>query len=286
MTVVIGLLGSNGAVIGADTQLTAGNIKATATKVIAARSDVPGPTKSLAIGGAGDYGYFQALRLKLCTSIIEAMDASVKENLPFNTNIVEDKIKSALLPFYNESIMPFYQCPEDDRPDVYTINALWARGAGSLWCTDKMSVRLCVTGYDSTGYGSALANEYLHGLYRAQSPVESLALLGIYVIWHVKRLLNLVGHETEIVLVGEGVSTHLDRTFIQAVEQIFVQYASAQASAFSFVTGLQDGSEGSKAFATVRALLDKARQDISAIMSSSSQTWQERDRSQDHEISN
>jgi len=272
MTVVLGLLGANGAVIGADTQLTAGNIKATATKVIASTLQSPGPVKSLAIGGAGDYGYFQALRLKLSMSLLTGMHTSANANLPFDTHLIEGAINQVLLPFYNDSIIPFYKCPEEDRPDVYTISALWAQGAGSVWCTDKMSVRLAVTGYDSVGYGSALANEYLHGLYRAQSSVESLALLAVYVIWQVKRLMQLVGHETEIVVIGEGVSTHLDRTFIQSIEQEFTQYASAQASAFHFVTGLQDGSEGSSKFGSVRASLDKARQDIRAIMSSSSQT--------------
>jgi len=210
--------------------------------------------------------------MKLCRSIIEAMDACIKGNVPFDTNIVEDKINSALLPFYNDSIIPFYKCPEEDRPDVYTISALWARGAGSLWATDKMSVRLGLAGYDSVGYGAALATEYLHGLYREQSSVESLALLAIYVIWHVKRLMQLVGHETEIVVVGEGVSTHLEREFIQAIEQVFTQYVSAQANVFNFVVGNQDGSEASKKFGEVRALLDQVRQQISAIMSSSSHT--------------
>lgn len=271
MTVVLGLLGSNGAVIGADTQLTAGNIKATATKVVAATLKNPS-VQSVAIGGAGDYGYFQALRFKLSTAILAAMHKSVAENLPFDTKIIEDAIGAELLPFYKTSIMPFYKCKEKDRPDVYTISALWARGSGALWCTDKMSIRPVVTGYDSVGYGSTLAGEYLHGLYQAQSSMESLALLAIYVIWHVKRLMQLVGHETEIVVVGEGVSTHLDRILIQSIEQIFGRYVSAQANAFHFVTGLQDGTLGSKAFGMVRVLLDKARQDISAIMSSSAQT--------------
>jgi len=271
MTVVIGLLGSNGAIIGADTQLTAGDMKATATKVLAATLESPDSAKSLAIGGAGDYGYFQAIRVKLSMSLLTAMHTCTDANLPFDTDIIENAIGNIVFPFYRESIMPFYKCPEEDRPDIYTVSALWAKGAGSLWATDKMSVRLAVAGYDSVGYGAALACEYLHGLYRKNSPVESLALLAVYVIWHVKRLLNLIGHETELVVVGDGVSKHLDRKFIQALEQVFIQYVSAQANAFHFVTGLQDGIEASKGFGTVRALLDQMRQAIRESMSSTTQ---------------
>jgi hypothetical protein len=269
MTVVIGLLGSNGGVIGADTQLTSGNVKATATKVFTSTVANPGPMKAVAVGGAGDYGMFQAVKFKLIQPIFEAMHKSIGAHVPFDNNWVEDGIKGVLIPFYNESIMPF---AEEDRPHIYTISALWASGVGSLWVTDRLAVYPEVRGYVATGCGAPLAEEYLHGLYRAGSPVDTLVLLAIYVIWHVKRLIGAVGHETEITIVGNGLADHLSQKFVVSVESIFAEYVSAQGSAFDFVTGIADGSQASAKFATVRTSLNQKRQEINAIMSSIPQT--------------
>jgi hypothetical protein len=63
VTVAIGMLGCDGAVLAADTRVTAGNIKGTNTKLIGVTSKEPFPPKALGLAGTGHLGYFDAVKL-------------------------------------------------------------------------------------------------------------------------------------------------------------------------------------------------------------------------------
>jgi hypothetical protein len=90
-----------------------------------------------------------------------AVIGGLHQGHPNSELIVEQDIKNIIFPFYTESILPFYD-REEEPPAISTITATWADGLGKLWCTDKMSVRESVMGYDAVGGGGTSACDTLY----------------------------------------------------------------------------------------------------------------------------
>jgi len=129
MTIAIGMLATNGAVVAADAQESTGDyMKGAKGKMACFYAHDGGWTESCVIAGAGNSGYVQALIEKLGQTF-QAVDPKMpvysltKKSHPSLQSEFRDCIKQ----FYKEHIIPFAAYPERKRPDVEMLIDLSAQ---------------------------------------------------------------------------------------------------------------------------------------------------------------
>jgi 20S proteasome alpha/beta subunit len=259
MTIALGILAADGAVLAADSEITTpGDWKASDTKLLAATFTVPGePARALAVAGAGSVNHFNAIRFKVVQAVLAGLSASAQSDA-----MVEKALTETISDFYSAHVIPFYAFPQP--PDVYLLVATWLGGRGLLWATEQTAVRQALD-YDAIGIAQAHARELLSG-YFAAMPIESAVLLACYVAARVKADTAYCGQETQVIVLREGgISKHLPRVLVQKCESVFHHYADLQTEVFRCAAGVVEGtSAASLRLSAVRSSFDELRQEIKA----------------------
>ena len=230
MTICIGLLCSDGAVVASDTQIGAGDFKGGSTKIAAATSVDPSGKilKAVAFAGAGHFGNVEAIRPHICGAVTEALGEDHESGAR-----VFNAITNVLVPF-NHIHNPAYGRDGCSR-DFDILVATWTAGAGMLWATDGTAVRPSVD-FDAIGIGGSYANEYLTALYH-RGPIESGVLLASYVMMRTTNIVRDCGKEIQIVTIKDGAGGYLPRPLVQEIECMWEHNADLQKEQFHYAIG-------------------------------------------------
>lgn len=268
MTIALGLLALDGAVVGADTEIGASiELKSSDTKIVTATFAPPDGTakRALALAGAGSLGHFESIRMLLANAII--VNAT---HVPASENVAEAELNRIVGEFYTSHVIPFYAYPSP--PDVYMLAAFWAGGRGILWASDRTAIRRSFD-YDAVGVGGSFAKDLLAGRALPNISVESAALLACYTLMRVKATIQGCGQESQIIVVREGSSTHLSWELVDRCEHAFKKFADVQSELFNYVSGRWPNRKPlNKSAARLRREFDTLRQEIKEISSATDYT--------------
>jgi 20S proteasome alpha/beta subunit len=269
MTIALGVLGSNGIVIGADSEISTidGEIKGVDTKIIAAGEAFEKHGRSLLVAGAGSIRYFQAVRfevMKLVASSLgpdEYSDARVKANL-----------ENYMTQFHQKHITPYakFKTP----PSLSLLVATWLGDKGTLWASEMGTVTKTVMNYDAIGGGATYAFNFLHGYFYDDPPLmpfDSVLLFVLYVLGRVKANIAGCGQESHIAVISPGRWWLAPRNLIRRCEQSFEHFNKVISSSLYYSIGATE-VPGDVHLASARSDFDELRQEIRAMSSGSSQT--------------
>lgn len=258
MTIALGLLASDGVVIAADTEIsTSGEVKGKDTKLVAATQQIYGSQTHAAIGvaGAGSWGYFQGARLKVLEIILNALGTD-----PGITDArMDSHLSQYMQDFYVKHVQPFQK--QKNPPDLQILAGVWNRGRPTLWSSEK-NMPYQSLDFDAIGIGGTFARTVLNGYYR-RMPVDSAALLAIYVMMLVKENVASCGQESQLIVFREGVDKYyVPGELLKECERVFEDhYVPSQTKLMHFAVGLSN-DESVLGLHRIRDECDKLRQAI------------------------
>ena len=224
MTIALGVLATDGLVIAADTQVTAGYLKMSQSKVSwAGKSEVPPGTKrgQIVVSGAGVETSIKYLRNAI-TSGFQRGDMSVAS--------INEAMREETLNYHTTHVTPHGR---DGSLDVWMIVGALDNHEGKLWTTDRSVVNE-ESIFGAVGEGAAYARIVMNQAFAWMDTIGSM-LLAAYVVWRVKRTIDSVGEETDIFGIRRDRSFIVERPIAQQMADIFAQYEALSAKAMHSV---------------------------------------------------
>jgi 20S proteasome alpha/beta subunit len=212
VTIALGILCCDGAVLAADSQETThGYWKRRQTKVA---SSTAGPKQdlSIAVAGAGRAGYVDALVEELLTAASSA--AGHWEN-------TLAAIRQSLVQFHNTHVIPY----QADLPEVPLVFALQkGRHVPYLFVTDRSTIAP-THDFAAVGIGAGHALTILNrlGLGRMDLDINTGIALAAYAIHHTKAHVADCGDITEIVAIKRGQTLPIPLDAAEAMDDVFSQ---------------------------------------------------------------
>jgi 20S proteasome alpha/beta subunit len=188
MTIALGLVGTDGVVLAADTEESYGEMKNETTKILTAFGN---GSDACAISGAGNSAYLTSLGGKLAQVFLS--DKNLTE--PPLLQAFENCTKT----FYSDHIIPFVNFPDEERPEVRMLIAYHRRNVSRLLFSD-LSVVAPEMRYKAVGIGSSYAENFLNRWWRP-ADTKSLEILAAYIAFAVKESIRYCGKHTQIVTV-------------------------------------------------------------------------------------
>ena len=271
MTIALGILASDGLVLAADTEISSdgGELKGVDSKLIgvsqALEHGIPG--RALGLAGAGSLPYFQSLRLDAAIVVMRSLGDDGKDD-----HRIKHNLELLMTDFHNKHVIPYAKFKHP--PEISLLVGTWFNEAGTIWATDKGTVRKAALGYDAIGGGAGYALDLLHGHFH-DGPVlmsrDSAALLAAYVMLRVKSTIQGCGQETHIALLSPGAYSFVPRALLtecdRIIEQHYLRYAH---EAFYYAIGAIPGAALDHLLQT-RLEFDRLRQAIRATTSAKDQ---------------
>lgn len=207
MTIAIGIRGTDGMVMAADTQVsTGGDLKGSQSKLLSfASHDADKPEAgSLAgicvVSGAGDSGYVQALTEELGFVFLDnpkLMTMRIGKN---STASLRSEFLKCLQHFYKQHVIPFASFPARDRPEVEMLLGVYRHHILAMFSTEKTTINH-VSAYKAIGIGATFAELLLDRLWKSSS-VNELEVLAAYVMFLVKESVEGCGKYTQIITIN------------------------------------------------------------------------------------
>ena len=232
MTIALGILGGTlgNMVLAADTEITADPIKGEGFKIpFWFEGKDHHVTGGLAITGAGDSGYLEAISSKLYSEFASDRMASMDQ--------LEGNFQRCLEHFHKVHIFPYLRLPANERPEISLIIAAQRDGSSRMWKTEKNAL-LRVHNFAATGIGMVQAESLLKTFYLPENSVEIDQLIAAYVIFQIKNSVGYTGQDTDVIAFGgSGPTMELDREVVRAYEEVFRHFPRIQGRLLHSVLG-------------------------------------------------
>jgi 20S proteasome alpha/beta subunit len=216
MTIAVGILGAGFAVVGADTEMSYGDLtKISKTKVFPVVDGTEGSDGIMVATGAGDTNYIEGfIDEELMHEFLCAEDL----------NHFEDGIKSKLVNF-----IKYHSVPQDA---VSLIVAAQRRGKIRIWSTYGSTVRSCL-GSIAVGIGESYARTLLLGLPVANADETTAQLVATFAINRTKGFVQGCGKDTEVVSMKRGSNAvgGFSGAQTRGIENVFDRYRSIESAA-------------------------------------------------------
>jgi 20S proteasome alpha/beta subunit len=248
MTIALGILASDGVVLAADTQETAGYFKGFALKIHSAMTQTnPHSTvqSAVAVTGSGPGVYLDAIADEIIRDFHRNQDSSV---VAFESHL-------------RERVEDFWARHVANKPDHSArafdlIIGVQIEGHHSaLWLTEGSVVKPS-TGFESVGTGSPYARMAIQ--YRAVNmDVQSAAILAILGVAQAKEHDTDCGKNTTVTFLKNNLAYTMRPYQVEEAEKLFNRYAGIEYSAFVYALGnesLDDAEWPSKLIEGLRQL--------------------------------
>ncbi len=263
-TIALGILGTDGLVLAADSEVTLGNtnMKGINTKMFQIAVDQYGTTShSFGVSGAGSWNYFRSAYVDLSKAINDVITTRQPEQ--DLTVVCREAFQRFIEEFYRKHVHPFLKLKD---PPVLDILLGVNHGDGQfLLASENASVRYSLPfPYDAIGNGSTHALDILRGCYGFPMSADIAVMVACYTVMRVKQFVSGCGHETQVIIIKKGVEPKaVPRNVVLRCEQCFAnQFEPARQNLFYFSIGAsKDDPAGT--LSAARSEFDSIRQLIS-----------------------
>ena len=228
MTIALGIIGQQCAVVGADMQETWGSEKYHQGKIMSAWRGDPA-SGAICVSGAGAATHIDAAAQELVakfqkfTGTMEELEAIIKKH-------VKD--------FYLAHVMPFIG-RTDDVPDFQLLIVVRHAHQTAMWITSK-TVTEKVGPYAVIGISRGSSQALLGQVYKPFPSLNVASLLAAYVIRQAKLGIDGIGLESEIRFIfREGIGFVPPRT-VRKWEEVFEEYQYLQREIFGYLSGFRE----------------------------------------------
>jgi hypothetical protein len=220
MTIALGILAGGGVVMAADRQeTTGGTFKGSVGKVHAHWVRNQG---TLAVSGAGDGPYIDSLHAEIVKWFKQDRTSPITEQE------MEDELRRLHQAFYRDNVLPASQWPQNDVPDYDLLVAFSSPWHGNaLWTTHKLSV-VKESEYAAVGIGATAAKSMLNRLGFPFMELEIAVTLAAYIVYQVKRTIDMVGLDTDIFEIRNHVPLVFSRQELTEMEAQFRTYENVE----------------------------------------------------------
>lgn len=229
MTIALGVLANNGAILAADTEVTWNYLKTSGTKITYATEN-----GAIAVTGAGWLTHVEAASQGLIDIFKKESSAPIAE--------LEPKFGAGIKRFYKEQIIPFASFPNEERPAFELIIAAQRGGETRLWATSRTA--LCRrSDYAAVGTGNEYASALFERLFnpakidRTRINTETASLLATYVTLFAKEHVQGCGKKTQVVRLDDNTATPLQPPCVEMMEYHFSRYSEVQAMEAQYIMG-------------------------------------------------
>jgi 20S proteasome alpha/beta subunit len=228
MTIAIGILAPGGFVMAADREQSEGAFKSDQGKIAGTWKANPNQS-CLMISGAGDGSYLDA--------ITDELRHWFKEDKSTELETVKNEMARKNSEFYQEKVIPFSYYPEFERPDYEIIlGCSMSASFPAIWSTHKLALNQHQM-FAAVGLGATTAKALLAKLYYPMISLDVAVSLAAYLIFQVKRSVNNVGLETDIVEVRNHYPMFYDRDEVLDMERHFRLYGRIERDALYYCLG-------------------------------------------------
>jgi hypothetical protein len=228
MTIALGILTSDGFVIAADSEISAGDYMSIEGHKVHGTmhfSNIEGQENgAIAITGAGDAAYLEGMfgdvsDLFSNTPILEAFEESMAKYLKI---------------FYRDHIVPFWR--QGDSVDVSLIVGARRGPYSRMWTTRRNRFIRCSEFYSAVGVGEMYARSIL-GRICGDQDAETSKLLASYVIYLVKERIPGCGKQTNLICLKRGatLATSFTSRQLQSLELLFKDYGRVEAGIWHWI---------------------------------------------------
>jgi hypothetical protein len=226
MTIAVGILAPNGAVIAADRQETAAYQKGEEGKITTVwRADPPG---CLTITGAGDGFYIDSI-----SAVLRDWFGSSKEKDIDKLRTEADVLTQE---FYKSRVIPISDDP-NLRPDYELLLVCKSFARMQMWKTSRLAFNRSPM-WDAVGVGQVVATALINKLWLPVS-VEEAVNLAAFTVYEVKASVDGCGLGTDVVFITNdpnpfvnGVPVFLEDAEIREMEDIFRRYHKVEREMF------------------------------------------------------
>jgi len=222
MTIALGILATDGIVLATDTELSWGGTR----KTEGAKIEM-WPDDGLAIAGAGDVNYMEALS--------ERIHAAVQSVRTPDVALIRRKVQAALVNFHHHHILPW----NDPNLGIWLLIGIERGNQRALWVTSKATMRPCVCA--AVGAGSVEADALLVGLFglkkRPMLDLDTARLIAGYIAHVAKDRIPGCGKNTDMVLINGGTVEHLSRGTVSLLEHHIGEFLELQTRLAQFTLG-------------------------------------------------
>jgi hypothetical protein len=267
MTIALGLIGTDGMIVAADTEVGTETEKLEQGKVFwMVRPHRHGRgLGSICITGAGDLAYLRALQSDIGKLFLESKTESMDD--------LGRYIAALLKTFYKEHIVSLSPHPSE-RPDVSLIIAARQGIFWRMWVTSRNRLST-VEGGVAVGLGGTYA-DLLLGRLSLPHQMETGALIAAFIVYLVKDRIPWCGKSTTVFCIGEDLQKPLILTPAKCrrLEDIFREYLNLEARIVHRVFGA-DFADPERLSRDIEILRQRTREVFhpsSEITSSSDQT--------------
>jgi hypothetical protein len=254
MTIALGILTPDSILLGADTEITFPGVgmKMEGGKIYWTPPVVDSTKGILAVTGAGDVGYIEALYYELKNLFHGHPGDSIQQ--------LESRFKKLLKDYYRDHVIPF--TAGVDRPDFSLIVSVQSRRGRMFWRTERSTLRPVPT-FAVVGIGEPHATDILNIL-NLKMEMETAKAVAVYCVWRVKQVAQGVGKRTHLLCIeSTGAPSGMDPTQTKRLEDLFEFYRQTEAQMVHWLLGsnlpFADG-------ARVQGLINQARNDIKGLL--------------------
>lgn len=254
MTIALGILASDGIVLGADTLESDGYFKDDAYKITSAMTHTAITSQlesALAITGAGPGVHLDSITEEITRMFLRCRCRTVAE--------FEEKLKPIIEGFYLKHVASLP--PHMDR-DFRLIVAVQITGILAMWTSEATVIR-SVLGMEAVGTGSPFAKMAL-GTRILNPNWEKAVLLAALGVKRAKEYDHYSGSGTTIVCLKDNVAYGIPWYRISQADKIFDRYSGIEHSAFQYVLG-SDLPDADGHMEKMRDWLKNLRKDISTL---------------------
>jgi 20S proteasome alpha/beta subunit len=222
MTIALGVITSNAAVLAADRQITLSTAKIDQGKIrVFAKYREGGlsyshPTTSVLITGAGDGGSFSC--------VVEDVHARLRAREERCTERdIREAIESALIEFHHKHIPNHISSPLD----LWLVIGAFGQFGSKLWSTNRTVVQEHPA-YAAVGIGNEHALGALRHTY-APMTLTGAVLMAAYISYETKNSVRDCGEHTDITFASSDGYVMVPQDTIRKLEGIFERYSKASA---------------------------------------------------------
>jgi hypothetical protein len=229
MTIALGILTPEGAVLAADTleSWAVGYRKTQVPKILIGSTDGASGCGCIGVAGAGDSEYLACIKQEIVNGFLDECRSA-------NAAGLLAQMKASVARFHRDHVIPLSPVP-DRRPSLELVVAMCHSGNARLLVTNRSAVRDAAP-WVAVGAGANYVNALFGGLPGPWPTMELAKILAAYGVFCAKKTEGC-GGETQLASIMEDRAQYEKRDILSRMEALFSSYEGIESRVFRYSIG-------------------------------------------------